>query len=50
MVGTTASGVVVMPDIDYRLTFEIGRDGTVSVGGCHDAYPPYIILHNENTI
>lgn len=43
--GTTASGVMVMPDIDYRLDFKVTRSGVVSVQGCHDAYPAYLIQH-----
>ena len=49
MSGTTASGSLVTPDIDYRLSFSVTRSGKVSVGGCHDAYPAYLIQHNEKT-
>ena len=46
MSGTTASGTGVTPDIDYRFSFSVTIDGEVSVGGCHDAYPAYLIQHN----
>lgn len=48
--GTTASGVMVMPDIDYRLSFRVTKNGSVSVKGCHDAYPAYRIQHQGNDI
>lgn len=48
--GTTASGVAIMPDIDYRLEFEVSESGSVSVRGCHDAYPAYLIQHQANNL
>ncbi|MEP1613450.1 MAG: DUF3238 domain-containing protein [Roseobacter sp.] len=50
LVGTTASGVVVMPDIDYKFDFTIMRSGEISVRGCHDAYPAYLIQHNGTDV
>ena len=50
MAGSTASGTMVTPDIDYRLNFRVTRDGDVSVGGCHDAYPAYLVQHDGKDI
>lgn len=48
--GTTASGILVMPDIDYRFEITAKKDGSVSVSGCHDAYPAYLVQHNGENI
>lgn len=43
-IGQTASGVYIVPDIDYKLEIKIDliqRKGIVS--GCHDGYPSYTI-------
>lgn len=48
--GTTASGIAIMPDIDYRFEFTVSESGSVSVRGCHDAYPAYLIQHKGNTV
>jgi predicted nucleic acid-binding Zn-ribbon protein len=45
--GATASGVAVLPEINYGFDFSISREGSVVLtGGCHDAYPAYIIRVN----
>lgn len=44
--GSTASGVVVMPDIDYSFSITVYRNGRIDLSGCHDAYPAYLIQHN----
>jgi len=49
-IGTTASGVVVMPDIDYNFIFDVKSNGIISVKGCHDGYPAYIIKHHGKVI
>jgi hypothetical protein len=42
--GRTASGVQVMPDIDYRFEFEVDSNGSVRITrGCHDGYPSYVV-------
>lgn len=41
--GHTASGVRVMPGIDYELTVYVANDGEIAVDGCHDGYPSYLI-------
>lgn len=42
--GQTASGVQVMPDIDYELDFEVQEDGRTTItSGCHDGYPAYVV-------
>ncbi len=48
--GTTASGVAVMPDIDYRLDYTITESGKVSIQGCHDAYPAYLVQHQGQNV
>ncbi|MFZ7094469.1 DUF3238 domain-containing protein [Primorskyibacter sp. 2E233] len=48
--GTTASGVAVMPDIDYRFDFTVAKSGQVSVSGCHDGYPAYLIQHQGKNL
>ncbi|AHF86634.1 hypothetical protein RLEG3_12310 [Rhizobium leguminosarum bv. trifolii WSM1689] len=48
--GSTASGTMVTPDIDYKFSFTVTRSGGVSVRGCHDAYPAYLIQHNGKNI
>ena len=41
--GETASGVLFMPNINYRFSFTVMRTGEVTLSGCHDAYPAYRI-------
>ncbi|WP_424989749.1 DUF3238 domain-containing protein [Fluviibacterium sp. S390] len=48
--GTTASGIAVMPDIDYRFEITVSKSSTISVRGCHDAYPAYLIQHQGSTV
>ena len=41
-VGETASGVRVLPNINYRFDIRMNRDATEGdVTGCHDGYPSY---------
>lgn len=42
--GETASGVRVLPNINYHFEFTIARDGQASIAGCHDGYPAYTVL------
>jgi len=40
--GQTASGVGVMPDIDYTFDIEVSK-GIIKYSGAHDGYPSYNI-------
>ncbi len=42
--GETASGVAVLPNVNYRLNFEVARSGEAKISGCHDGYPAYRIV------
>jgi hypothetical protein len=42
-VGETASGVRVLPNINYRFKLIISKDGDAKVDGGHDAYPAYTV-------
>jgi len=45
--GSTASGILISPDIDYKFEFVVNKDtGVTSVKGCHDAYPAYSIFND----
>lgn len=48
--GTTASGVMAVPDIDYKLQFVVNKSGSVTVKGCHDGYPSYRVNANGTSI
>lgn len=48
--GHTASGVRVLPGIDYELEIYLSDDGEVAIDGCHDGYPSYKILVNGRRI
>lgn len=48
--GATASGVAVLPDIDYGFDLSVKRDGSASLTGCHDAYPAYRVIVEGKTI
>jgi hypothetical protein len=39
--GSTASGVGVVPNIDYAFDLVVGKDGRGTMSGCHDGYPAY---------
>jgi hypothetical protein len=47
LVGQTASGVTVMPNIDYRFALSINSNGTGTLEGCHDGYPAYTVRVNN---
>lgn len=42
--GQTASGVGVLPNINYHFEFTISKDGQASIAGCHDGYPAYTVM------
>ena len=46
--GTTASGIQVMPDIDYRFTLTFSPDGTWTLAGNHDGYPSYDVWMSKD--
>jgi len=48
--GSTASGVGVIPNIDYRFDIILSRMGQVRISGCHDGYPAYLIQFNGSNI
>lgn len=39
--GQTASGVLFMPNINYKFTLEVDKNGRGTFSGCHDGYPAY---------
>jgi hypothetical protein len=49
--GETATGVLIIPNINYDFTLEIGRDGSAVLrGGCHDGYPAYTVNVGGRTL
>lgn len=48
--GTTATGVGVVPNIDYKFVIYTNKSGKGTVEGCHDGYPAYLIQFNGNNI
>ena len=42
--GETASGIRLLPNINYNFEFTIWKDGRSIVRGCHDGYPAYRIM------
>lgn len=48
--GETASGVGVVPNINYEFAMTVKRDGTATVSGCHDGYPAYSITVNGKQV
>lgn len=49
-IGTTATGVLVLPNIDYSMRFEVTPAGTGWVDGTHDGYPAYTIAKGSSVI
>jgi hypothetical protein len=48
--GETATGVRVVPNIDYNFVFTVKSDGTAKVSGCHDGYPAYSVTVEAKTL
>ncbi|MFT3669662.1 MAG: hypothetical protein QM795_14040 [Pseudoxanthomonas sp.] len=49
--GTTASGVGIVPSIDYDLEFAIDlADRSIEVSGTHDGFPSYAVLVNGRVV
>lgn len=48
--GSTASGVRVIPNIDYDLSVYVTHDGLAAIRGCHDGYPTYLVRINERVL
>lgn len=46
-VGETASGVGIVPNINYELTFELSQNGDTKITGCHDGYPAYTVTVDQ---
>lgn len=47
--GETATGVLIVPNINYQMDFEVQADGSVAVSGDHDGYPAYFVSRNGAT-
>ena len=47
--GETASGVGVMPNINYKFDIVITRQGKGHLSGCHDGYPSYRVKVGSNS-
>lgn len=45
--GETASGVGVVPNINYRFDVQLNRSGQSTITGCHDGYPAYEIRYRH---
>lgn len=50
VLGQTATGILIFPDIDYKFGLEVDQDMNFRVTGCHDAYPAYIFKANNKTV
>jgi hypothetical protein len=50
--GETESAVLLggMPSINYSFNFDVSRDGSGTVSGCHDGYPSYQIDADIETV
>jgi hypothetical protein len=48
--GQTASGVLFMPNINYRFHLAITRNGKGALTGCHDGYPAYQVIVGKKMI
>ncbi|AWM06104.1 hypothetical protein [Bradyrhizobium symbiodeficiens] len=49
--GETASGVEIMPNINYGFTIRINKAQSKAwVSGCHNEFPSYTVLVNGKTI
>lgn len=42
--GQTASGVMFMPNINYKFFFSVTPAGGGALSGCHDGYPAYEVV------
>ena len=49
-VGTTASGVLVLPNIDYSIRFQVIPAGTGWIDGNHDGYPAYKVSKGSKVV
>ena len=48
--GQTASGVRVIPNIDYNFSIYVTHDGLSAIRGCHDGYPTYLVKVNGKVL
>jgi hypothetical protein len=48
--GETASGVGIVPNINYRFHVEARPNGEVKIAGCHDGYPGYLVRYDGREI
>lgn len=49
VVGETASGVGVVPSIDYSFVVKADRQ-SATIKGCHDGYPAYTVTYDTKAI
>lgn len=47
--GQTASGIKLLPNIDYYFKFTVWKDGKSTIRGCHDGYPAYSIKVSDES-
>lgn len=50
VVGQTATGVRVLPNIDYSMQFAVNADGSGEISGAHDGYPAYSVKQGTQVI
>lgn len=50
VVGETASGTVILPNINYEFAFVVSAKGQGHFSGCHDGYPSYEILVDGKSV
>ena len=50
VIGQTASGVIIMPNIDYKMQFEVHSTGSGTVQGTHDGYPAYFVRRGARLV
>lgn len=48
--GQTASGVMFMPNIDYKFKLTVDDKGKGTLTGCHDGYPSYDVVIEGKTV
>ncbi|WP_037424798.1 hypothetical protein [Sinorhizobium sp. CCBAU 05631] len=49
--GQTASGIIIIPNIDYKLDITVDKSAKeIVLSGCHDGYPSYIVSVEGKTV
>ena len=49
-IGSTASGTLILPNIDYSVRFQVTPTGTGWIAGEHDGYPAYSVSKGSTVI